>query len=65
MIYIYIHLLQDKMQLTPKTLASLILEIISHSVISLGSLSITLKKNSAMKYLKKPSSVGDFWEIKR
>ena len=50
MIYIYIHLLQDKMQLTPKTLASLILEIISHSAISLGSLSITLKKNSAMKY---------------
>ena len=54
-------LLQDKMQFTPKTLALLILEIISHSVISPCSLSITLNKDGSMKY-KKTLLV---WEIAR
>ena len=53
--------MQDKMQFTPKTLALLILEIISHSVISPGSLSITLNKDGSMKY-KKTLLV---WEIAR
>ena len=53
------------MQFTPKTLALLILEIISHSVISPGSLSITLNKDGSMKYKKNPSSMGDCWEVKR
>ena len=57
--------MQDKMQFTPKSLALLILEIISHSVISPGSLSITLNKDDSMKYKKNPSSMGDCWEIKR